>query len=312
VPLDSTTLGEVAAFMSAQTGGWMSVERVVDVITTIVAGPEKVLDLWRGGRRVAAATLIDTCSTQGNAAELSVFVDDPEQSPEDAMDELLAWAEERLHGGPRSNLDIPIWPGITIPDSWLRRHGFEKAYTYFEMERDGEEGAHGPPEKALPDGFAWQSYDDRLFPGFFETLRLAFENVPGAFVPSEEATRERARRYPVPPPALLMQGERVAGFVRIELGGNGTGEIASLGRHPDFKGLGIGELLVKRGIEMLKANGVRQQRLEVTAVNARAVELYERFGFRRCREYVVHRRPIRARSGDPLSADPPQRAPEMP
>ena len=129
VTIDSTTLWEVAAFVSAQTGGWMSVERVVDVITTIVSGPEGVLDLWRRGERVGVATLIDTCSTLGNAAELSMFVDAHASGSlggdgEDVMDNLLAWAEERLRGSPRSNLDIPVWPGTTISETWLRRHGF--------------------------------------------------------------------------------------------------------------------------------------------------------------------------------------------
>ena len=297
--VDAGTLGEVAAFVSAQTGGWMGVERVIEVITTIAAGPEAVLDLQRQGRRAGVAIVIDTCSTEGDAAELSVFVDEAAigasssaGGAEETLDNLLAWAEERVAGGPRSNLDLPIWPGTTVPEPWLRRHGFAKIYTYFEMERDGGEGAPILPQKPLPPGLAWHSYEERFFSSFFETLRRAFAGVHGTFIPGEEASRERTRGYPVPP-SLLMQGERVAGYVRVEIGSNGSGEIASLGRHPDYRGLGIGEHLVRRGIEMLSARGVRQQRLEVTARNARAIELYERFGFRRCREYAVYRRPIR-------------------
>ena len=299
VPLNAATLAEVAAFVSARTAGWMSAPRVVEVSTTIVAGPESVLDLWREGRRAAVATLIDTCSTQGNAAELSLFVDNRAAgaagSPggaEEALDTILAWAEGRLRGGPRDNLDIPVWPGTTIPEAWLHRHGFAKTYTYFEMERDADKAAPLPPEKALPAGLSWHRYEDRFFSAFFETIQRAFENVPGAFVSSEEATHERARRFPIPPPALLMQDDRVAGYVRIELGKDGSGEIASLGRHPDYRGTGLGEHLLRRGLEMLVAHGARKQRLEVTAVNTRAAQLYERFGFRRCREYAVYRRPL--------------------
>ena len=58
-----------------------------------------------------------------------------------------------------------------------------------------------------------------------------------------------------------------------------SGRIYSLAVHPDSRGQGIGDALLRSMVEQLGARGVRRVYLEVDRENAAALRLYERWGF---------------------------------
>jgi ribosomal protein S18 acetylase RimI-like enzyme len=60
-----------------------------------------------------------------------------------------------------------------------------------------------------------------------------------------------------------------------------SGRIYSLSTHPERRGQGIGEALLKEMVVSLGTRGVRRVYLEVDCDNAAAIRLYERSGFRR-------------------------------
>jgi ribosomal-protein-alanine acetyltransferase len=60
-----------------------------------------------------------------------------------------------------------------------------------------------------------------------------------------------------------------------------SGRIYSLATHPERRGQGIGESLLRSMVEELGARGVRRVYLEVDEDNAAAIRLYERRGFRK-------------------------------
>jgi ribosomal protein S18 acetylase RimI-like enzyme len=74
-------------------------------------------------------------------------------------------------------------------------------------------------------------------------------------------------------------GEGVA-LVRQHRGGQ-SGRIYSLAVHPDSRGQGIGEALLRSMVDTLASRGVRRVYLEVDQDNAAALRLYERWGFSR-------------------------------
>ncbi len=276
----------IARFLSEQTAGFMPVERTLDVITNVVSGPDAVRELCRAGARVAVGVVIDACSSAARAAELSLFCG---QKDEALLDELLAWALARLAASTHENLDVPRWPGLFVPEAWLRENGFSRAYTLHEMHREGAALPEPPPP--LPPGWQWRDYADPQFEGFYEALSLSFRDLPGAFVLDRELCRARVRSLAIPL-QLLCRGDEVGGFVRLEVSGT-SGDLAALGRHPRHRGAGLGPHLVQHGLEVVVAHGATRQLLEVAAVNDRAMSLYERFGFARDRSYDVWRRPMR-------------------
>lgn len=63
----------------------------------------------------------------------------------------------------------------------------------------------------------------------------------------------------------------------------GVGMIQNIGVVPGHRGLGLGTCLILQALAGFRSHGLRTASLEVTADNCRAVQLYQRLGFRRTR-----------------------------
>jgi ribosomal protein S18 acetylase RimI-like enzyme len=59
------------------------------------------------------------------------------------------------------------------------------------------------------------------------------------------------------------------------------GAIQNIGIIPDFRGLGLGSVLIWHALVGFASSGCRQVSLEVTVQNSAAIRLYERLGFSR-------------------------------
>ena len=62
-----------------------------------------------------------------------------------------------------------------------------------------------------------------------------------------------------------------------------VGAIQNIGITPEFRGLGLGTVLVQSALAGFRKIGLKFATLEVTANNLDAVRLYERLGFERLR-----------------------------
>lgn len=51
--------------------------------------------------------------------------------------------------------------------------------------------------------------------------------------------------------------------------------------HQDYQGAGLGSAMMREGLELAKARGLRRVQLSVIAANTNAIHLYERLGFQR-------------------------------
>jgi ribosomal protein S18 acetylase RimI-like enzyme len=78
---------------------------------------------------------------------------------------------------------------------------------------------------------------------------------------------------------LLVRKDAVIGTIQ-GLVNRKLGAIQNVGIIPAFRGLGMGEWLVRRCIAGFYASGARVLSLEVTASNEPALKLYRRLGFR--------------------------------
>ncbi|MDP3260560.1 MAG: ribosomal protein S18-alanine N-acetyltransferase [Thermodesulfovibrionales bacterium] len=79
-------------------------------------------------------------------------------------------------------------------------------------------------------------------------------------------------------PKVAVIGDRIAGYICANHVAD-EGHILNLAVHPDFRGRGIANTLVKNILEELKENACRFLYLEVRASNNAARKLYEGFGF---------------------------------
>jgi ribosomal-protein-alanine N-acetyltransferase len=72
---------------------------------------------------------------------------------------------------------------------------------------------------------------------------------------------------------------RVIGYVIFWVIGEDV-QINNIALHPDFRGMGIGERVLRSVIEEVKSRGARLITLEVRPSNTAAVSLYRKLGFK--------------------------------
>ncbi len=87
---------------------------------------------------------------------------------------------------------------------------------------------------------------------------------------------------------VAVDAQGVAGFHWTKKHPDGRGEVYILATHPRAQGTGLGKRLLRAGLNHLAASGCLSVHLYVEESNSRAVELYERAGFRRVHSDVLY------------------------
>lgn len=103
------------------------------------------------------------------------------------------------------------------------------------------------------------------------------ENGPGDAAPSLWARVLGRLRGGAPDPT---RHRAVVGYGGYWLS-HGEAHVSTIATHPDFRGLGLGELLLAGMIRHALAREARELSLEVRVSNAPAIALYEKYGFQR-------------------------------
>jgi ribosomal protein S18 acetylase RimI-like enzyme len=168
-----------------------------------------------------------------------------------------------------------------------------KAVTYykrFRMEIDLEGAITAT---VLPRSFVWVPWEESLLEQHAEVKYRSFLGEVDASVFPCLGDRFGCRR-------LMSEIRRKPGFlpgatwmIACPLGYVGTvqgvmdqdaiGAIQNVGVIRSYRGMGLGEALVRRALAGFIQAGLRRAYLEVTAENSAAVRLYRNVGFRRCK-----------------------------
>lgn len=296
-PFDRSLAAAIAELVARCTRGGMPPSWAADVLVNVITDPAAVRDLWRGTDRVGVGVSLDALETEGNAAELSLFCDPADDL--EVVDALLDWGEARARWAGRDRVDVPHWPDSELPIEHLAARGYRVGHVMFDMKRPSTAPPGPSPRAALRDGWRWTPASARHARDYHETVRSAWRGLPGAFITSFPSFLRRLESYAEPPWLLLSDDPEtpVAGFVRVERRADGTGELASIGRHPAYRGRGLGEHLMARGLARLEALGAGDVVLEVAASNAAGLALYRAFGFAVTREMNVYSRPLDRQPG---------------
>lgn len=169
--------------------------------------------------------------------------------------------------------------------AFLRAIGFSFDHRMQQMRRPGELPAL---EITVPDGFALRSYEHRDFERYFPLWNRAFLDHPTPLQTSKERMNAAHNREGFDPASITLihhAGDRddLVGFITtrpvFEENGETVGPIGSIGTDRSVRGLGLGRVLLRAGINLLKDRGAGSINLEVVTINERALSLYESEGF---------------------------------
>jgi ribosomal-protein-alanine N-acetyltransferase len=78
---------------------------------------------------------------------------------------------------------------------------------------------------------------------------------------------------------VVEENSQVLGYVIATTRTYNLGHIISVAVHPEYRGKGLGKLLMENIIDLLTRKGISTIRLEVRRGNVVAQRLYEKFGF---------------------------------
>ena len=88
--------------------------------------------------------------------------------------------------------------------------------------------------------------------------------------------------------ALDTRNGQLCGICLASLVRSDVGHITQVCVSKWLRGTGVGFALIRRSLEALASHGCRKASLTVTAANTEAIELYERMGFRKMREFAAY------------------------
>ncbi|QPK82952.1 mycothiol synthase [Corynebacterium qintianiae] len=178
------------------------------------------------------------------------------------------------------------------------RRGLSPTRELLVMEISGaalEEVAHA----TIPEGFEALSYSDAVArwgragveSAWLRANNEAFEWHPEQGGWDEERLHRAMEAEWFDPEGVrfLYEGESLAGFHWTKMHPDGTGEVYVVGLDSSYRRKGLGDPLLRIGLEFLAGRGSSQVKLYVEADNGPAVKRYENLGFVTAERHVVYR-----------------------
>lgn len=276
---DPTRNRELANFIETASQDQMPFNQTMWVLENVIASPKDVCDLWVGNERMAVGLLASLANETEHKFELTLM---PLSDKPILTSRVLEWVQSRLNGRPWNQIEVPLWKGCLVNVPILKSHGFSPHHKIYEMEAMKENisaSTSKHPLKANPAGWHWQPISEPYMKKTHQTARLAFEGIPGAFVPDFTNFRRLQQSHSPPTHILIDDQDDVAGFVRVKEVRSAVAEISVLGRHPKHRGKGLGELLLNQAITLIQPLRSDYILLEVASTNTEAMQLYSYFGF---------------------------------
>ena len=167
----------------------------------------------------------------------------------------------------------------------LTRHGFQPLTLMLYLQR----AALYPWTEPVSEAEAgWIAYSARTHAVFAETILQTYVNSTDCpelgrlrTIENVIESHKAVGRFDPRLWELIVIDERPAGCLLLSLMAGGTlAEVVYVGVTPEFRGRGVGALLVRRALEQTRRTGARRLALVVDERNASARRLYERFGLK--------------------------------
>jgi ribosomal protein S18 acetylase RimI-like enzyme len=144
------------------------------------------------------------------------------------------------------------------------------------------------PREPIDPAWHYESFTPALAPDFIEVIRLSYQDTKDC--PALDRTRTAADALEAHQASglftpdhwtLARRDSRPAGLVLVNrMLGRAACELVYMGVIPEFRGLHLGDALVRQAVEHARAAGQPLLTLAVDAANLPARRLYDRAGFR--------------------------------
>ncbi|MCA9563404.1 MAG: GNAT family N-acetyltransferase [Myxococcales bacterium] len=274
---DSETIQRLTEFSLRCRVGSFPRALIHKLLERISTSPMCTIELVDDDETVAVAVIVDAISNASGLAILDIIAMDPAIQKSEALRLILSEAESSLRRiKTKPGLEAPIRQPLAECSDVLAQQGFSFAFSNYEMETT----PHAPLPEVVPAprGFTWEVANEQHARSYYEAVSAAMLPVPGGTVGSFEEIRgvlgTDSNRY------VLMDQGTVAGFLTLRVEPERRfGYVQLLGRHPSYRGRGLGPVLLTEGMAKLRAQGADYFALDVTATNESALSLYKRFGF---------------------------------
>ena len=238
------------------------------------------------------ATVIDRTVNGADAANLEILGARAPLGAEAVWDLVASPGLAFARGGARRALHLALYPwlieGVEETERVRRARGFAPAYTSYVMRR----APAAAPLQPLEPGWRWAPVDEARVD---EAHAAIGEMFAGAASLSLSPLPDFRRTVLTGPDVwrALLDGERLAGLVRVIDVRAGEGKVGMLGRMPSYRGRGLGARLLAEGLRLLAERGAHDVTLDVDSENERALSLYRQFGFEVASRTPVLRIPLR-------------------
>jgi len=213
---------------------------------------------------------------------------------------LLGEMLSTLRATPRiERIEAQLMPFGCALDGVLVQHGF-RLYTRQFMLLPLDDAA--PPIAGASIGLRLERWDDRFFEPCARLIQLAYANhVDGEIndqYRSEAGALKFLKNIVILPGCGQFQADasfvlrpvgsdQLVGVVLTSTVSHGVGHTTQICVMPGYQGHGLGRQLMEASIQALRARRFSALSLTVTSINATAVRLYERLGFRTMKTFAA-------------------------
>ena len=198
--------------------------------------------------------------------------------------ELIHWGVRRAKDLGAELVHLCLPEGLPKAET-LKSEGFAMTRRYWSMICRRQD----LPETAMPDGFSVRQFQHSDLAALTDIQNAAFEGSWGFSPNTLEQIRYRTGLADTSPEGILLleHGDETAGYCwtnLIPVDGEVRGVIGMIGLSPDYRGQGIGGVILLAGMKYLQSLDTADVRLEVDESNAPARRLYTWAGFEKVRE----------------------------
>ncbi|HXX21028.1 MAG TPA: GNAT family N-acetyltransferase [Candidatus Acidoferrum sp.] len=188
--------------------------------------------------------------------------------------------------------------GTELDPAFLSRHFQLHARQFMLLPLD-EANLAGRP---LSSGLRLEPWTDRAFNSAARLIQLAYANHVDGQINDQYRSEAGSLRFLrnivllpgcgqfLPEASFLVRpatGDRLVGMILTSTVAEGVGHTTQICVMPGYQGSGIGRHLMEHSIQALRQRNYESLSLTVTSANRKAVELYERIGFRTVKKFAA-------------------------
>jgi ribosomal protein S18 acetylase RimI-like enzyme len=232
----------------------------------------------------------------GDGFQMDIYIH-PVDSPTIVEDQLMRLCLQRasqLAGGAAPDAAPGLKGYATSKNLRLQRvyeeAGFTRHTYHYRMHIDLTSPLHAPQ---WPANFELSAYQPEAELELYNLIQRAFDWEGHVDSPIDEWRNLvfRGGRFDPQFFVLVRDAGRLVGAA-LSYDEGGSGWIRQLAFHKDYRGQGLGSLLLRHMFYVFQQCGATSVALGVAAVNENAVKFYERSGMHRSREFIEYRKQL--------------------